>query len=110
MSSRNSYLSPEQRTRALALSRALEAGRAAAAAGADAAGVRRAAAELLAAAPGVEVDYVAVVDPLTFVERAGAGLGLPGAGGVAADGVVLLAVAARVGRTRLIDNALIDLG
>ena len=110
MSSRNSYLSPEQRGRALALSRALEAGRAAAAAGADAAGVRRAAAELLAAAPGVEVDYVAVVDPLTFVERAGAGLGLPGADGVAADGVVLLAVAARVGRTRLIDNALIDLG
>ena len=110
MSSRNSYLSPEQRGRALALSRALEAGRAAAAAGADAAAVRRAAAELLAAAPGVEVDYVAVVDPLTLVERAGAGLGLPGAGGVAADGVVLLAVAARVGRTRLIDNALIDLG
>ena len=110
MSSRNSYLSPEQRGRALALSRALEAGRAAAAAGADAAGVRRAAAGLLAAAPGVEVDYVAVVDPLTLVERAGAGLGLPGAGGVAADGVVLLAVAARVGRTRLIDNALIDLG
>lgn len=50
------------------------------------------------------------IDPLTFVERAGAGLGLPGAGGVAADGEVLLAVAARVGRTRLIDNALIDLG
>ena len=41
---------------------------------------------------------------------AGAGLGLPGAGGIAADGEVLLAVAARVGRTRLIDNALIDLG
>ena len=110
MSSRNSYLSPEQRARALALSRALEAGRAAAAAGADAAGVRRAAAELLDAAPGVEVDYVAVVDPLTFVERAGAGLGLPGADGVAAAGEVLLAVAARVGPTRLIDNALIDLG
>ena len=39
--------------------------------------VRRAAAELLVVAPGVEVDYVAVVDPLTFVERAGAGLDLP---------------------------------
>ena len=104
------FRSQHQRERALALSRALEARRAAAAAGADAAAVRRAAAGLLAAAPGVEVNYAAVVDPLTFVERAGAGLGLPGADGIAADGEVLLAVAARVGRTRLIDNALIDLG
>lgn len=117
MSSRNSYLSEAERAQALALSRALEAGRQAAAAGADAAGVRHAALDLLTSAPGVEVDYVAVVDPDTFVERAGAGLGLPGeerdaagAGAVAACGTVLLALAARVGTTRLIDNALISLG
>ncbi|MGK2349838.1 pantoate--beta-alanine ligase [Actinomyces sp. W5033] len=113
MSSRNAYLSAEQRQQALALSRCLAAGREAAAAGADAAGVRAAAADLLSAAPGVEVDYVAVVDPLSFADRAGAGLGLPPADGdeaVATGGEVLLAVAARLGTTRLIDNALLTLG
>ena len=81
--------------------------------GADAAGVRQAAAELLAGAEGVEVDYVAVVDPDSFVERAGAGLGLPAAddaAAVAATGTVLLALAAKVGSTRLIDNTLVSLG
>lgn len=111
MSSRNAYLSAEQRRQALALSRALAAGREAAAAGADAAGVRAAALEVLAAAPGVEVDYVAVVDPLSFTERAGAGLGLAGGEvAVATSGEVLLAVAARLGTTRLIDNTLVMLG
>lgn len=113
MSSRNSYLSVEQRQQALALSRALEAGRQAATAGADAAGVRRAAHDVLEGAPGVEIDYVAVVDPVTFTERAGAGLGLAPAEGVApvaTSGEVLLALAARLGGTRLIDNTLVTLG
>ena len=113
MSSRNAYLSATERGQALALSRALEAGRQAAASGADAAGVRQVAAELLAGAEGVEVDYVAVVDPDSFVERAGAGLGLPAAddaAAVATTGTVLLALAAKVGSTRLIDNTLVSLG
>ena len=110
MSSRNAYLSDAEREQALALSRALEAGRQAAAAGADAAGVRHAALDLLTSGPGVEVDYVAVVDPVTFVDAAGAGLGLPGEGAAVTSGEVLLALAARVGSTRLIDNALITLG
>ena len=132
MSSRNAYLSAQERERALALSRALDAGREAARTGADAAGIRAAAFGVLATAPGVEVDYVAVVDPDGFVDLAGAGLGLPAAGlglpasggtggtagtgeageaGEAAQpaGPVLLALAAKVGTTRLIDNALIDL-
>ncbi len=126
MSSRNAYLSAREREQALALSRALAAGREAARAGADAAGVRTAALEVLEKAPGVEVDYAAVVDPDSFVDLSGAGLGLPGesvqpAGAVELAGPfrpaepsqpvgpVLLALAARVGTTRLIDNALIDL-
>ena len=126
MSSRNAYLNAREREQALALSRALAAGREAARAGADAAGVRTAALEVLEKAPGVEVDYAAVVDPDSFVDLSGAGLGLPGgavqpAGAVELAGPfrpaepsqpvgpVLLALAARVGTTRLIDNALIDL-
>ncbi|SDN86108.1 pantoate--beta-alanine ligase [Actinomyces ruminicola] len=118
MSSRNSYLSDAERGRALALSRALEAGRAAARAGADPAAIRAAAEQVLAAETGVEVDYVALVAPDSFVDLAGAGLGLESQAahgrGRDSDGAVrsargLLAVAARVGTTRLIDNTLIDL-
>lgn len=149
MSSRNSYLSAEQRQQALALSWALAAGSEAARARASAGEVRAAALGVLASAPGVEVDYVAVVDPDSFVDLAGAGLGVVpaehptaasvrpsgttslqgpqdtvrdvaatdavgAAGAEAADaaesrGCALLAVAARVGSTRLIDNALIPL-
>jgi pantoate--beta-alanine ligase len=92
MSSRNVYLSPYERQAALALSRSLQRARDAYAAGErDAAKLR----ELLwsgISVPGVEPEYAEVVDPRTLgrVERA-------------ADGV-FCAVAARVGRTRLIDN------
>ena len=117
MSSRNAYLSPDQRRQALALSRALQAGRDAAAQGAgsgarpDPADIRRAALASLEEADGVEVDYVALVAPDSFEDLADAGLGLPrsepAGEGLPATG--LLAVAARVGTTRLIDNTLIDL-
>ena len=76
--------------------------------------MREAALTHLSAAPGVVVDYVALVDPDTFIDLAGAGLGLPApgeavpcTGGSARTG--LLALAARVGTTRLIDNALVRL-
>jgi pantoate--beta-alanine ligase len=96
VSSRNAYLSAGERARAAVLYRALEAGRARWAAGErDPAAVEKAAGDLLATDPGVEVDYVALVDPDGFgpVERAEAGQ--------------VLAVAARVGRTRLIDNVIL---
>ncbi|MDO4901546.1 pantoate--beta-alanine ligase [Actinomyces sp.] len=119
MSSRNAYLSDDERGRALALSRALDAGRAAAYRGADPVAIRAAAQETLDAAAGVEVDYVALVDPDSFIDLSGAGIGLEpqaqprGAGRGGASGAAssrgLLAVAARVGTTRLIDNTLIDL-
>jgi pantoate--beta-alanine ligase len=93
VSSRNAYLLPDERQRATVLYRALEAGRAEySSGGRDPAAVEAAAREVLEDAPGVEPDYVALVDPATFepVKQAEAGQ--------------VLATAARVGRTRLIDN------
>jgi pantoate--beta-alanine ligase len=77
LSSRNARLSPEERERALAIPRALQAGLAAHRAGADPVAAARA--EL----DGLTPDYVAVAD---------------------LDGRPTLAIAARVGSARLIDN------
>jgi pantoate--beta-alanine ligase len=93
MSSRNRYLSGSERTTALALSRALRAGRSAASSGP--AGVLAAATAVLDAAQGLAVDYLALADPSTFLPVTGAG-------------PAVLAVAAKVGTTRLIDNMRID--
>jgi pantoate--beta-alanine ligase len=96
VSSRNAYLSASERRRATALYRALRAGQTAFAAGRrDPADVEAAARDLLGDEPGVEPDYVALVDPATFepVKQAGPGQ--------------VLATAARVGRTRLIDNVIL---
>ena len=110
MSSRNAYLTPTQRQQALALSQALKAGIAAAENGGDGAAVRQAALAYLANAEGVEVDYVAVVGADSFVDLAGAGLGLdPQKSQPVAGEPALLALAAKVGSTRLIDNTLITL-
>ena len=92
MSSRNRYLGPEERTRAVALSQALEAGVAAAADGADAV---RAAALARLAELGVEPDYVAVTSP---------DLAPP------VHGAARLLIAARVGKPRLLDNCALTLG
>ena len=110
MSSRNAYLTPTQRQQALALSQALKAGIAAAENGGDGAAVRQAVLAYLANADGVEVDYVAVVGADSFVDLAGAGLGLdPQKYQPVAGESALLALAAKVGSTRLIDNTLITL-
>ena len=91
VSSRNAYLSPGDRTHALALSRALRAGAARAADGVRP--VLAAAGEILAESPAVAVDYLELVDPATFA---------PVPAGRA--GPAVLVVAATVGGTRLIDN------
>ena len=96
LSSRNGYLSAEDRVVALALSRALRAGSDVAAEGPDA--VRRAATRELEAQPGVAMDYLVLVDPATLLD-------VP----EKFSGEALLAVAARVGTTRLIDNVTVDL-
>jgi len=92
MSSRNVHLKGEDRHRALALHSGLEAARAASALGERDPVRIRTAVETVMRDLGVEPEYVAVVDPDSFtpVDRV--------------DGHALVAVAARVGPTRLIDN------
>lgn len=96
LSSRNAYLSRDERARARALWRSLEAACALVRGGErDAGRVEAALREVLDGTAGVETDYVAVVDPDTFqpVERI--------------EGPALAALAVRVGATRLIDNELL---
>ena len=86
LSSRNAYLSADERRRALALPRALHAGLDACRAGGGPDGALATARGALDAAEGISVDYVALAD---------------------LDGPTL-AAAIRVGSTRLIDNVLLD--
>jgi pantoate--beta-alanine ligase len=81
LSSRNTYLSEEERHQALALPRALEAGRSAHVEGSDPVAAAR------AALNGLMPEYVEVLD-----------LG----------DVMVLAAAARIGTTRLIDNIILE--
>lgn len=96
LSSRNVYLSPDERDAALAISRALRAGQQAAPNGPHA--VRDAARAVLDAEPRLSLDYLALVDPdgLEPLERG--------------HDAALLAVAAWSGSTRLIDNVTIVVG
>jgi pantoate--beta-alanine ligase len=99
MSSRNRYLSVEERQQALSLHRALEIAEALAQRGERRAErLLDAMSAILQQEPGVRVDYLAAVDPDTLLP-----LDDIGAGG-------LLAVAAYVGSTRLIDNILLATG
>jgi pantoate--beta-alanine ligase len=95
MSSRNGYLDPAQRQAALALVRSLAIAQQAGP-GEKAGRIEVRMAAELAAHPGVELEYAAVVDPATFVRVAP---------DQAAGDAGLALVAARVGRARLIDNA-----
>lgn len=100
LSSRNAYLSAAERRTALTLSRALFAGREAVDSGATA--VRQAARGVLhegaEADPPLETDYLALLDPEDYAEVA-----------PLHSGPAVLAVAARVGTTRLIDNLILEL-
>jgi pantoate--beta-alanine ligase len=94
MSSRNSRLDPAERQRAVALSRALRAAEAAVEAGERDA--KRVLAAARAAMDDVTPDYLAVVDPDSFEP-------VP-----TVNGRVVVAVAARIGATRLIDNTIVQ--
>jgi pantoate--beta-alanine ligase len=99
MSSRNAYLDAEERRAASVLSRSLqEAARAISDGERDTDAVHRLIAGLVATEPKVQLEYAEVVDtavlePMTEI-----------------DGDVLVAVAAQVGRARLIDNMTVSIG
>jgi pantoate--beta-alanine ligase len=96
MSSRNAYLSAEERAAAPALYRALIAARDRFATGERQGDeLRRTMRQVLAAEPLVHIDYVSVADQKSMQELA-----------MVAD-VALLSLAARIGNTRLIDNIVV---
>jgi len=98
LSSRNAYLTPEQRPASLALQQALHvAARVIAKGERSAAKIISNVREVIRAQPGAEIEYISVCHPETLHEL---------------DTIevrTLIALAVRIGRARLIDNALIDL-
>lgn len=99
LSSRNAYLTPEERQAALIIPATIRAGQEAGARGGDVEKILQAARRVFAGAQdAVELDYLVLVDPRTMLPHEG-DANRPG----------LLAIAATVGTTRLLDNAVIDL-
>lgn len=96
MSSRNAYLSPGERIEAVCLSRALQlAGSMCSEGIRDADRIREAMVKIIGSQPSAAIDYVEIVDPETLKPV------------VSIQARALIALAVRIGRTRLIDNAII---
>ena len=98
MSSRNTYLEPEEREQAIALHRSLEAARLLVEQGQRQAGKIRSAMEnLISTFPLVNLEYISICDNIFLrpLEEL--------------SGEVLVAVAARIGRARLIDNMVLKI-
>jgi pantoate--beta-alanine ligase len=99
MSSRNTYLSEDERRSALSLFESLQQARETVAQGIrDAGQLIQAASELISSYPHTKIDYIAVCDPETLenVDRV--------------EGPTLMALAVWVGKTRLIDNTILTIG
>jgi len=96
MSSRNTYLNPEERRAATVLFRALQAAKARYEQGErDAERLREAMREVIQAEPLARLDYVSVADPETLQELD------------RVEDRALLSLAVYIGKTRLIDNILL---
>ena len=98
-SSRNTYLSPEERKAALVLSRRIFAGKKLAESGeTDAHKLVQAMTDIISAEPLARIDYVKVVDLLTMqqIDKL--------------DRPFLAAIAVYIGKTRLIDNFMVQAG
>jgi pantoate ligase / CMP/dCMP kinase len=96
-SSRNQYLSSEQKQQAIALFRGLQAAQMQFRSGIiQSASLTQTVRDILATEPDVKPEYVELVDPTHLVPLE------------AVDKIGLLAIAIRIGNTRLIDNTLLD--
>ncbi|MES0446138.1 MAG: pantoate--beta-alanine ligase [Desulfobacterales bacterium] len=97
MSSRNAYLSPEQRTSALSLYNSLQKAQELIENGIqDATIIIDAAAELIQSRPETQIDYIVICDPETLSDIQ------------TIDKPVLMALAVKVGKARLIDNMILN--
>ena len=94
LSSRNKYLSPEEKKEALVLSRSLKAAKDAVAKGKSAAETKKLIAKIIATSPLAKVDYISVCDRETLEEVKTFKKGQK----------ILVALAVYFGTTRLIDN------
>lgn len=93
MSSRNAYLTPDQRTPATSLFLALTKAKERVATGEkDAGRVIAAATEAISSHPGTAIDYITICDPDTLEDKK------------YIEQPVIMAIAVKVGQTRLIDN------
>ncbi|MFO8085604.1 MAG: pantoate--beta-alanine ligase [Desulfobacterales bacterium] len=93
MSSRNTYLTKPQRKSALCLNRALLAAQKAVESGTkDASQIIKEAEEFISSHPETQIDYISICDPETLEDIH------------IIDGPALMALAVKVGSTRLIDN------
>jgi len=96
MSSRNAYLSEEERTKALLINRAIKRAEEAFRGGErKASRLREEVRKILGSNNGINIEYVTVCDAETLVDLE------------KIDGRALIAVAASVGKTRLIDNTIL---
>ena len=96
LSSRNQYLSADERSHALLLSQSLASATAMASEGThDAAQLKSSILQHLQSSPTLKIDYVEIVDPTTLEPITDL------------QGGALIAIAAWIGKTRLIDNALL---
>ena len=97
MSSRNNYLTPEQRISALSLYKSLQKAQTLVENGIqDANKIINAATELIQSHPGTEIDYIVICDTETLDDAK------------TIDRPVLMALAVKVGRARLIDNSILN--
>ncbi len=98
MSSRNNYLTPKQRVSALCLYKALVHAQALLKSGiTDASRIVDAASDLITSHPETAIDYVAICDPETLADVK------------TIDRPVLMALAVKVGKSRLIDNMILNI-
>ncbi len=98
LSTRNAYLTPEQRPAALCLNRSLEVAEKLIIAGERSASIIMSnMREVIRSQSGADIDYISIVHPDTLADLE------------AVEAHTLIAVAARIGKARLIDNLLVDL-